>query len=1095
MSTYIKGADTYLPEIKPFTPDYKFLSAVLDTRQDRYDTNFKATNDLYNKVVYADLSRQDTRDRRDQYAEQIAPHIEKISGMDLSIAANVEAAKGVFAPFYEDDLTVKDVMFTAAYRDQMQRADNLKNSPNVDVADKWWDVGVRAMQYQMDEFMNSSADDALRQGLPEYVPDADLFKMSQKILEEMDPPLKMKMDRFAIVDNPKFNPNKPEGPDNLRKINNTDWIITEQNGTLVTGAALQQIRNRLMNHPNVQRAYQTEAYVMGMDFATNAVRNGAASSLKAGQEMWANETIRRITAINDKKLPQALQDLAAAERAAVTWDSYKLTNGLVEGSEIDQLHDEELSDIEAYKRDIENMKKIQDEGNLPASDSLAGTLNRAYSMLMQHDIMNDMMESAQAFSARDYEYTMRENKYAVQEKEFQYNMAEIKARAINAMNLEKFKQDREDARMREKIARENAALNNPLNAALQGNTVSVGDAQSIDVATKDGEATQNVDMIQRSNTQYIEADQKLATTQVDDILNMMQLMNPKGDNSSQDQTFGVMLPGEEPGTVEEYRGTIENIRRKLLTRNTTTVDGEEVPGDYKYRNVINDIFTDKNNAFVDTRLQTKNNPNLTLGPEGQTMYDDLYNKMNGPGGTLTQMKGVDAFITDTYEKYEKVYNDEIVQLVQTEDKHVKNLMQNGNMPGLFLNGIPFASKEEYIKHVVKGVEKGEILNVDLDWKWDTGTSNTNYKIPANQQMYTEYGVEEIPLYNEDGSRKYEIDMSAVEAEAGMVYDALKSKLNAKLTGQLGDNFVGGDFNSARYGFGGAYSDVVSSPTYNYSLNPLTSNPGAEAEMINLVNQLNYLEKDNKAYGMGYGKLNKEKELLEKNALAVKVWNLYKEDLQTWYGNPKRSNTDAIAPVATLRYKPVFDIASKADKTHAGYEIVFSPEWLASKVKGPASGEYGALSAADVKLLQGVGDDNEGAGIFMVYDQNFDQNMKSNNTSFYSPTEIDIVSGTNGYADYTIPNDNGITPTVQYRVIKNGTNDYVLNADVNMYIPYEEGVERQGDYRTQSITYNFDMSQGLRGLEEQMANQRAYFDQVRLQNQLQRKRDEAQYGNK
>ena len=184
-------------------------------------------------------------------------------------------------------------------------------------------------------------------------------------------------------------------------------------------------------------------------------------------------------------------------------------------------------------------------------------------------------------------------------KSFSTTWQEIKARAINAMNLEKFKQDREDARMREKIARENAALNNPLNAALQGNTVSVGDAQSIDVATKDGEATQNVDMIQRSNTQYIEADQKLATTQVDDILNMMQLMNPKGDNSSQDQTFGVMLPGEEPGTVEEYRGTIENIRRKLLTRNTTTVDGEEVPGDYKYRNVINDIFTDKNNAFVD----------------------------------------------------------------------------------------------------------------------------------------------------------------------------------------------------------------------------------------------------------------------------------------------------------------------------------------------------------------------------------------------------------------------------------------------------------------------------------------------------------------
>ena len=107
MATYIKGADTYLPDIKPFTPDYKFLSAVLETRQDKYDTNFKATNELYNKVVYADLSRNDTKERRDQYAEQIAPQIEKISGMDLSLQQNVNAAKDVFAPFYEDDITVK----------------------------------------------------------------------------------------------------------------------------------------------------------------------------------------------------------------------------------------------------------------------------------------------------------------------------------------------------------------------------------------------------------------------------------------------------------------------------------------------------------------------------------------------------------------------------------------------------------------------------------------------------------------------------------------------------------------------------------------------------------------------------------------------------------------------------------------------------------------------------------------------------------------------------------------------------------------------------------------------------------------------------
>ena len=52
MATYIKGADAYLPDIQPFTPDYKFLSQVVNTRTDKYDANFKATNDLYNKVVY-----------------------------------------------------------------------------------------------------------------------------------------------------------------------------------------------------------------------------------------------------------------------------------------------------------------------------------------------------------------------------------------------------------------------------------------------------------------------------------------------------------------------------------------------------------------------------------------------------------------------------------------------------------------------------------------------------------------------------------------------------------------------------------------------------------------------------------------------------------------------------------------------------------------------------------------------------------------------------------------------------------------------------------------------------------------------------------
>jgi len=84
MATYVPGSEQYLPDIKPFTPDYKFLSAVLDTRQDKYNTNWQATNDVYNKVVYAGLSRADTTEQREQYVNNLAPSLEKIAGMDLS---------------------------------------------------------------------------------------------------------------------------------------------------------------------------------------------------------------------------------------------------------------------------------------------------------------------------------------------------------------------------------------------------------------------------------------------------------------------------------------------------------------------------------------------------------------------------------------------------------------------------------------------------------------------------------------------------------------------------------------------------------------------------------------------------------------------------------------------------------------------------------------------------------------------------------------------------------------------------------------------------------------------------------------------------
>ena len=176
MATYVPGSEQYLPDIKPFTPDYKFLSAVLDIRQDKYNTNWQATNDVYNKVVYAGLSREDTTQQREQYVNNLAPSLEKIAGMDLSLAQNAESAKAVFAPFFEDKLIVRDMVYTAGYRKEMDYANRLLASNDRSQRERHWGPGVKALQYKMEDFVNGTADQALNASLPKYVEDADLFE-------------------------------------------------------------------------------------------------------------------------------------------------------------------------------------------------------------------------------------------------------------------------------------------------------------------------------------------------------------------------------------------------------------------------------------------------------------------------------------------------------------------------------------------------------------------------------------------------------------------------------------------------------------------------------------------------------------------------------------------------------------------------------------------------------------------------------------------------------------------------------------------------------------------------------------------------------
>ncbi len=1082
MATYIKGSKSYVPDIKPFTPDYKFLSAVLETRTDKYDANFKATNDLYNKVVYADLSREDTKERRDQFAEQIGPQIEKISGMDLSLQQNADNARSVFAPFYQDDLTVKDIVFTSKYRDEMAYANRLLDSTDPKMHERYWETGVRGMQYRMDDFINGSEQKALQAQLPKYIGDADLFELATEYLESMDPPLKMKINHYG---------------ENKDGTANTDWIITEQNGRLITGAALQAVQSALLDNPTVQRAYQEDAFVKSRDFASQGMQAGQFASVEQGQEAWAQETISRINELNTPEIKESTKELKKAQDANVNWQNYQENNGIVPGSDLEEAMVEQQSAAEAMQAALDAKVEIQTLANTP-SKSLQGTLNKAYNLLMNYNISGDLKKAAVNFIARDQEYTMEANDFALKEKQYKYDMAKIRANAENAMLLQAQKaKDAEDlARLKGEIV-DGDGDPNSLRSLLKGTNVSFGDASTFVASTdEDGVIDPDTDVTNMNNEAFLRRDNALFLRQVDNILAAKQIINPRGDSASENGTYGIKVIQD--GKEVEFRGTIAQIKEKL-TAPTIEGEGEEakITG-YANRNLVSGLYDKTRNAFVDTYNQTKQNANLTGVDANFAPYQELYDAMVGPNNsTDIQMKGLNTAMNTVLSNHRETYDLMKANLESRGesgfDKNAK-LLADAGFPSIMNDQNQIIPKEEYFKTVQGMIANGTIKNPDL-WGWD-GTDDVKYMIDETKtEIYEgrdEAGVPTMKTRTVYTGNKVP-DYREINKEAGEYYDKLYQLFQQGLIGTQGDLSTG-TVDSILAGYGDGSDGLKLSPTYNYSINPLTGNSQGEAELGNLLQQINTLEKKGNAYGIVAGSIDNVDDILISDPIAEKAWNLYKEDLNTWYNNPKRSNTDAIAPIATLQYKPIYGKSQDGNKTTAGYQVIFSPEWLASKVKGGSdpSAQYGALTTKDITYLSDAGENEAvGSGVSFIFQQKEDINVKAASNQYYSAINTDIMSSENGYADYTVPDM--LTPTANYRISRIDNNNYSVNYTVNRYIPYNSETKTGGNYRSEEFTQPIDMTYGIRGLDPQVYKLESWFKTIREENRLARKKDQEQYG--
>tara|TARA_R110000868_G_scaffold29495_1_gene109745 strand:- start:3236 stop:6349 length:3114 start_codon:yes stop_codon:yes gene_type:complete len=979
MATYVPGSEQYLPDIKPFTPDYKFLSAVLDVRQDKYNTNWQATNDVYNKVVFADMSRQDTNSQREQYVNNLAPALEKISGMDLSLAQNVQSAKSVFAPFFEDKLIVKDIVKTANYRKEMSHAERLLASPDKTVNRQYWRDGKAALQYRMEDFINMDADAALNAPLYKYVPAPNLFEIAGDILSEQKPPLSIKYDVLS-----------PNG----------EWIITKKNGEAIVGPALQILRNQLATDGRIMQAYQTKAYVAGRDFAAAGMEAGDFNSVEEGQSAWAQTTISNIEFNNEQRLKEGSNAIVEQREVNVRWDNYKKQYGIVPGSIEEKIMNDQLTAYEKTKLELENQIDIKKVINTP-SNNLETTLNRAYQLVLMTNLNSDMIKAAESFSMRDMESTIKENPYEIQKRKFQNEKDLLQMR---------FDNDAEVAAAKAEAAAATAEATGAsalINALGQGG-INLGQTQtnSFMVNPITGEIDSNSDAVLTSYKEWYEDQTKITGDQISAIIESLQLRKPKGEVVDGIYTNKYTIAVEKGS----FTGTIKELEYMMQNKNSN--------GSFTYKKEIEELYKQQSNSIFELEKDEDGNDTKTYKIfatiPGLNMSTDFQNLGNTMLELNKNMVTTDMNFKSTIELYKTNYDVSEVR-VKAENEDVKGMMELG-MPGLYKEGstIPM-TQNEYIQAVIQGVKKGTIINYNMSGI--DGTNHPNYmdwvpptgaprKDPEDEDFVEAFGTEDV----------WGIDLNEITKEAKIAYNALYEGLNNQII--TGGN--GGTYNSIKYGRTGEFKDAAIGFTIGGYFNAENPTGNGYNEVVNLVNQKNALNLNGIKPTVYFGPTMSD-DSGESTSLILNFMDMFLQDTENHISNKDASG---VPPSININYGSTLGpVDGEGTKTTAGYIIKPSLEYLRSKYITSGMSDPQKLNAEkNIRLLS--------EGFSMVYDKNLDTNPNTEKDYYGHPIIANIMNAENGI--YTIPVNKGTTKVGEYSFQKGINNTYIVNTTMNSF---------------------------------------------------------------
>lgn len=183
MPSYLVSAKEAFVPTELYTPPIESIGEILRIKQGRYDQAWNQANNQYLNIRDAKLLSSHGQAKKEQFLKQADQAIQQLATVDLSLPENQTMANGVFKPFWDDKLLVREVGLVTNAESNIAFAEQLRNSTDEKQRKLYNPYSIQDQQNLLKEIAESNPEDIERLAPRAYTNNVDITK-------EMDDALK-----------------------------------------------------------------------------------------------------------------------------------------------------------------------------------------------------------------------------------------------------------------------------------------------------------------------------------------------------------------------------------------------------------------------------------------------------------------------------------------------------------------------------------------------------------------------------------------------------------------------------------------------------------------------------------------------------------------------------------------------------------------------------------------------------------------------------------------------------------------------------------------------------------------------------------------